>query len=853
LLACVIVCAVNAPSQSQEDIHVQLAQARALRQKGAFTESRKIYESVLPRLRAQTASGELGETLIGLSQIANSEGHYENAVAMAHEAADAYQKFGDKDGAARAGNDAGLAYMNSGKYPEAAHELDMALSLNNQTGNTKTAMSILNNLGSVYFYQSKYSEAFGAYDAAMQRLEKSAGEPWVPYWRQITLLNLGALYQKLGNYQRALAVNKELEQSPKGLTQGDLGHLHANLGVLYRRLGDPQKALDEYRKAQHAYALKHDVDGELGVLKNTGIVLALDLGRLQDALKTFSIARTLAEKTKDRREAMQSLLYRAETLYRMERLLEAKKQFDAAFAEASELGTVEEQWKALYAMGRIAERSGDPALAEAKYRDAIAKIESLRSKIQLSRLKSDFLADKRDVYDGIIKLVLKRNDTAAAFEYMERSRARVFQDSFYNGKISPGAMSLQSIQARLSPSTVLIEFWVGPDAIAAVWITRDSAGIGQQQIAPAEMEAGMRFVGGLPESLQENWQAGLDRLNAFLPNGLAPLGDNRYAHILIVPDNFLSLVPFELTSTPSGQLLLEKHDVTYLPSAVLLMRGAFPPAARFQFPWRQQLVAFGDPDVVAGAEGLLAGSNEHDRGVLRGSAEEIQQIARMSAGRTQIFLGPADQKQNFFSATQTSPVLMHVSTHAIADMDNPERSRLLFSPDHTGQPNNYLFLKELYDLDLRSVSLATLSACDTERGPFVPGEGVHAFSRALLAAGSRSTLTTLWRVPDQPTADFMKQFYFFLLKEHKSKAEALRLTKLEFLHSGTALSHPRYWAAFVLNGDGAEPVPSFVRWQELLIPIPVLVLLVLLFLRLRSVRRKNRAGGQAANIRVPGP
>jgi hypothetical protein len=163
-----------------------------------------------------------------------------------------------------------------------------------------------------------------------------------------------------------------------------------------------------------------------------------------------------------------------------------------------------------------------------------------------------------------------------------------------------------------------------------------------------------------------------------------------------------------------------------------------------------------------------------------------------------------------------------------------------------------VFLKELYDLDLRSVNLATLSACDTERGPFVPGEGVEAFSRTLLAAGARSTLTTLWRVPDQPTADFMKQFYFFLLKEHKPKAEALRLTKLQFLHSGTALSHPRYWAAFVLNGDGAEPVPAFIRWQELLLPIPVLVLLVLLFFRLRAGRRRNRAGGQVANIRVPG-
>jgi len=839
LLLWAIVCAGTASSQSQQDLTTQLARASSLRQKGAFAEARTIYEAVLPGLRAQAASAALGEVLIGLSQIADSEGHYELAVTRAHEAAQVYHKLGDKDGEARARTDAGLAYMNSGKYAEAARDLEMALSLNGQTGSAKRAMPILNNLGGVYYYQSKYSESFGAYDAAMRLLEKSSAEPWARYWRQITLLNLGALYQRLGNYQRALAVNKELEQSLEGLTQRDLGHLYANLGVLYRRLGDPQKALDEYRKAQHSYALEHDLDGELGVLKNTGIVLALDLNHLEDALRTFISARAMAEQAKDRREAMQAFLYGAETLYRMERVGEAKRQFEVALSEAVELGTVEEQWKALYALGRIAERQGDPALAEAKYRDAIAKIESMRSKIQLSPLRSDFFADKRDVYDGVIKLLLKRGDTAAAFEYMERSRARVFQDTIHNENSSIGSMNLHAIQRRLDPSTALVEFWVGRDAIAAVWITSGSASIAQRQISPSQLEDLIRLVSGLPESLQENWQVGSERMNAFLPQGLAQAWDDRYAHILIVPDNFLSLFPFELASTPSG-LLLEKHDVTYLPSAALLTRGAAPELQRFQFPWRRELTAFGDPPVFSGSGDLLAGANEQRLGDLSGSAEEIQEIARMSAGRTEVFLGPADRKQNFLDAIQRNPFLVHVSTHAVADMDNPERSRLLFSSEQTGQSNSYLFLKELYDLDLSSVSLATLSACDTEKGRLVPAEGVQAFSRALLTAGSRSTLTTLWRVPDQPTADFMKQFYFFLLRQHKAKAEALRLAKLEFLHSRSALSHPRYWAAFVLNGDGAMPIARFIPWQALLMPIPILALLVL-FARV-LITSKHRTG-----------
>ncbi|HLY97507.1 MAG TPA: CHAT domain-containing protein [Candidatus Angelobacter sp.] len=835
LLVLIAVCTAH-PVWSQ-DIKAQLDQAAALRHKGAFTEARNIYESVLHNLQGRPISHELGETLIGLSKIANAEGHYELAVAKGREAAEVYRKLGNNDGEARARNDAGVAFMNSGKYPEAAQELGSALRLNGQTGNAQAAISILNDLGSVYYYQSKYSESSAAYDEAMQRLERSQGESWARHWRQFTLLNIGALHQKLGNYQRALDVNKELEQSPEGFTQGELGHLYANLGVLYRRLGDPQKALDEYRKAQQAYLRKHDADGEIGVLKNTGIVLALDIGRFQDALRTFSSARALAEKAGDRREGMQSLLYRAETLYRMGRLQEAKTQFDAALAEASELGTVEEQWKALYALGQIAERLGEPALAETRYRDAISRIESMRSKIQLSRLKSGFLADKRDVYDRMIRLLLARNDTAAAFEYMERSRARVFQDSFHSGKVMSGEITLSSIQAHLDASTALIEFWVGPDAIAAIWITRDSSGIAQHQTSPAEMKAMIGNVEGFPENPGENWQADFQRLNALIPSELAPLRDDRYTHILIVPDSFLSLVPFELMAASAGQPLIEKHDVTYLPSAVLVSSGVFPQRGRFNFPWQRQLIAFGDPRVIAGSGAPLVLSDSRD--VLPGSSEEIQQIARMSQGRSRVFVGDADRKQDFFDETRSGTFLLHVSTHAVADMDNPERSRLLFSPDKPGQPGNYLFLKELYDLDLHGVSLTTLSACDTERGHLTPGEGVQAFSRAILAAGSRSVVTTLWRVPDQPTADFMKQFYFFLLKKHKPKAEALRLAKLEFLHSGTALSHPRYWAAFVLNGEGAEPVPEFIPWQAMLIPIPVLALGVLGFLRLRKAKPRK--------------
>lgn len=817
----------------------QLEKAKTLRAAGSSEEARKIYESVLPALRSQPPSHELVETLNNLSDIATMSGDYDRAVAVSRESATVCQQMRDKHCEALARDDAGLALSNAGNYADAATELNLALHLNNETGDAQTAVLILNNLGIVDYYQAKYSESLRAYESALLYVEKATAEPWTATWRQLTLLNLATLYQRLGNDQRAISIYNNILDAPKDLSSRDFGHIYANLGVLYRHLGDPEQTLASYRDAERYYAKEQDIDGELGVLKNTGIVLALDLGRLKDALKAFDQVRSLAAKTKNQREAMQALLYRGETLYRLDKLAEAEKEFNAALAAAEQLGTVEEQWKAVYGLGKIALKMSQRDNAEGKFRDAIKRIESMRSKLQLSRLKSDFFADKRDVYDALIKLLLERNNAAAAFEFMERSRARVFQDRFFSNKVSPDALTLASIQARLDPQTALIEFWVGADALAVVWVTRDSTGIAQNRIPASEMANFQHFVSGLPDNLGSDWQKGFQKIGGLLPTGIAPFSQDRYAHILIVPDGFLSLAPFELVAMPSGKPLLESRDVTYLPSAVLLLRGALETASATRFPWQAQLIGFGDPAIVgSGESSLTSASRQGDGGALPASGEEIRSIAKMSAGRARLFLGQDDRKRSFFEAAGSGAALLHVSTHAVADMDDPERSRLLFAPDESGQPNNYLFLKELYDLDLRGMSLATLSACDTERGRLVPGEGIQAFSRALLAAGSRSALTTLWRVPDQPTSQFMQQFYYYLLKKHKPKAEALRLAKLEFLHSGTELSHPRYWAAFVLNGDGAEPVPRYIPWQLLVMPVPVLALVAFLLVRMR---RKSRA------------
>ena len=263
-----------------------------------------------------------------------------------------------------------------------------------------------------------------------------------------------------------------------------------------------------------------------------------------------------------------------------------------------------------------------------------------------------------------------------------------------------------------------------------------------------------------------------------------------------MPDGWISYIPFDLVRGGNSSLpLIESLDIAYLPTAALLFRSRGN--TRIQLPWSHAFVAFGDPRVgenkdLDSEESPALDSTQ----VLPFSSQEILDIANLVRGEKKIFLRENDLKKYFLSSTSNSAFLLHVSTHAFADADNPENSRLLFSPEAANMGSDYVFLRELYDLDLSHVNLAVISACDTERGKMVRGEGVQAFSRALLSAGAASSVTALWRVDDEITAEFMKQFYFLALNEHKPKAEALRLAKLRFLHSNSKVADPRALGRF---------------------------------------------------------
>lgn len=782
----------------------RLQKAAALEAGGSSAEARRLYEVLLPETATDPAKH--ASVLRALGKIDGQLGEYASAVLRASQAAAEYRGLGDAAGEASALNNLGVAQLYSGAYGEAEATLGSAVSLSARARHAEGHAEQLSNLANVYYFQARYLEALETYARALDLARKAASEPWAARRRVVVLINMATVHQRLGQDAAALDLYRRAHDGRNVLRRNEEGQLFTNLGVLYRRLGDPYKALEYYTRARALFSRDRHRDGELSVLMNRGIVMALDLGNLEAARRTFSEARGLARASGNRREEMQATLYFAETLYRQGRYTRAAAGFERTQTEAEDLGTAEEEWKALYGLGRIAMRASDDDRAARLLEQAAAKIESIRQKLVLVSLKSDFFADKRDIYDALIALRLKRPDPARIFGYMERSRARTLLDQMG----MQDGLGLDALRASLDKHTAFLEFWASTRGAAVLCGWREGT-----RLSRIVVDAGN--IQRLRDALANGgeWRPAAAALTrSVIPAGLIPRGIRR---LIVVPDGALASIPFEILSGGTG-LMIERYAISYLPAAALILRKKVDIPERKYWPWSTTFVGFGDPLFSHAALPGLAAEPQLTR-----SAEEVQAIARMLPGRSRLFLGAEDRKQILaLPVVSTAPVL-HLATHATADPENPERSRVLFSPARGGRgAADYLFLKGVYDLNLRGVNLVTLSACETESGKLVQGEGVQGFSRAFLAAGAHSVVATLWRVADAPTAEFMEAFYRNLSRGD-TKTESLRQAKLRFMTSGSRFAHPRYWAAYVLTGDAFVPIPRAISWWWFAAPTALLL------------------------------
>ncbi len=396
---------------------------------------------------------------------------------------------------------------------------------------------------------------------------------------------------------------------------------------------------------------------------------------------------------------------------------------------------------------------------------------------------------------------------------------------------------------RLGEGDVLLEYFLG-SAGAFVWIvTRDS--LRMEELAPrAQIERDVRAL--LPLLHDYNilgsdptyyHRPALRLSRQLLAPAAAEIAEAR--RLIVVPHGILHHLPFETLPFDPGAVpmrftgdsdgrepvrrqparrfrdipFLVRHlDIVYLPAVGLLEPRT---AASAEGGVGSTLLLVGDPEIEPGGSIFLGpGSGATGRPVPSGR-KELESLSRVWAtvGEVRTLAGAEASVAALFDlsvSADSTPDLLHFTTHGIFNERRPRFSGLLLSP--TGDDDGFLSLSEVFALDLRCDQVV-LSACSSALGEEVTGEGIAGLTRGFLYAGARNVVATLWEISGVATTRFMIDFYGFLAVDPAGdRARALGRAKRRSIESSAVgaaqggdsvdLAHPFFWAPFVMTGSG---------------------------------------------------
>ena len=249
--------------------------------------------------------------------------------------------------------------------------------------------------------------------------------------------------------------------------------------------------------------------------------------------------------------------------------------------------------------------------------------------------------------------------------------------------------------------------------------------------------------------------------------------------IIFIADGITNGLPMEILRTKNNKYLIENHPISYQFSAKFLLNNQKKAINRNVFA----IAPFAD----------VVNSKDY----LPNSKNEIQKIPN-----AKINLGSTATKSSFLKNYQNFGIL-HLATHAVSDIQNPEKSFIRFSDKN--QKDDKLFLYEFSAGQLSNTSLVILSACDSYGKNIADGEGIRGLSRGFYLAGSQNIISSLWQAEDFTTAYLLKQFYIHL-NQGESFTKALQMSKIDLLNDPkmAQFKQPKFWAPLIFVGNSEQ-------------------------------------------------
>ena len=376
-----------------------------------------------------------------------------------------------------------------------------------------------------------------------------------------------------------------------------------------------------------------------------------------------------------------------------------------------------------------------------------------------------------------------------------------------NSEIFYDQSSLIHFQSGLGRSEVLLSFYLG-DRESYLWeVTRDTLrlhkiaaeGVIRIQVEKFKeaVQAGRAEAVESGEQLYKELFGELERQVAEKPTWLLSLEGNLFE----VP--FAALV----TERKGGKVsyLVSKHSVQTIPGALLL--STRPDAGTGGF--------LGVGDAIYNAAdprgekrpvrflNLLNPFNagtEGQYGRLVGSAEELKtSAANWGSPSTVLLEGSTARRDVFLGQLSNGPSIIHLATHVVYPPGKQPASKqeglIAFGLGPKGR-SEFLSTTDIASLRVPGAFVA-MTGCGTGTGDPRPGAGLLGLTRAWQMAGASAVLATSWRVRDSG-GELFGSFYKHL--RQVPPAEALRLSQIEMLESGTWRALPAYWAPYQITG-----------------------------------------------------
>ncbi|SNT66241.1 CHAT domain-containing protein [Asanoa hainanensis] len=272
---------------------------------------------------------------------------------------------------------------------------------------------------------------------------------------------------------------------------------------------------------------------------------------------------------------------------------------------------------------------------------------------------------------------------------------------------------------------------------------------------------------------------------------IEPLRLPTAARLVVVPDGDLHKIPLASLVGPEGRPMVADAVITHLGSArdLLLDRRPAPagPALVIASP------DYGDHDSRQRRAAVFAVFRPLD-----GSLEEGEEIAKRLG--TTALTGSEATKSAL--RTTPAPAIIHLATHGFF-LGGAVGSGLAFAGANSPGDQGILTAAEIAHLNLTGTNLVVLSACDSGLGTIQDAEGVLGLCRAFTIAGARTVVSSLWSIPDRPTARLMLSFYENLKDPVNLGDPAIALARTQAtLAAGNR--HVREWGAFACHGLGAN-------------------------------------------------